>query len=62
MNASIRGDGLPSRGVTVGIDRHAGRGSIRVVQQPSAWNGYTAVIRIDDPSGGASFYDFSAFW
>lgn len=62
VNANIRGDGLPARGVTVGIDRHAGRGSIRVVQQPSAWNGYTAVIRIDDPSGGASFYDFSAFW
>lgn len=62
VNANIRGDGLPARGVTVGIDRHAGRGSIRVVQQPSAWNGYTAVIRIDDPSGGTSFYDFSAFW
>lgn len=62
VNANIRGDGLPSRAVNLSIDRHAGRGSIQVVQQPSAWNGYTAIIRIHDPSGGASFYDFSASW
>lgn len=62
VSSNIRGDGLPSRSVTVEVEQLAGRGSIRVVQQPSAWNGYTAVIRIDDPSGGASFHDFRAFW
>lgn len=59
---NIRGSGLPQRAVTVQIDQRAGRGAVDVVQQPSAWNGYTAVIRIYDPRGGAAFYDFSASW
>jgi hypothetical protein len=62
VNSNIRGSGLPSRDVTLTLDRNAGRGSVQIIQQPSAWNGYTAVIRIYDPQGGASFYDFSAFW
>jgi len=62
VNSNIRGSGLPSRDVTVMLDRNSGRGSVQVVQQPSSWNGYTAVIRIYDPQGGASFYDFSAYW
>ncbi len=62
VNSNIRGNGLPSRNVTVTLDRNSGRGSVQVVQQPSSWNGYTAVIRIYDPQGGASFYDLSAYW
>ena len=62
MNSNLRGAGLPSRDVTITLDRHSGRGNVQVVQQPSSWNNYTAVIRIYDPAGGASFYDFSAFW
>lgn len=62
VNSNIRGNGLPSRDVTVTVDRNTGRGSVQVVQQPAAWNGYTAVIRIYDPAGGANFYDLSAFW
>jgi hypothetical protein len=48
--------------VRLHIDLHAGRGDIVVVQQPSAWNGYTAVIRIYDARSGAAFYDFTAYW
>lgn len=62
VNSNIRGSGLPSRDVTVTLDRNGGRGSVQVVQQPSSWNGYTAVIRIYDPQGGASYYDFTANW
>lgn len=62
VNSDIRGNGLPSRDVTVTVDKNTGRGSVQVVQQPVAWNGYTAVIRIHDPAGGARFYDLSAFW
>ncbi|GAB1342834.1 hypothetical protein [Gemmatimonas sp.] len=62
VNSNVRGGGLPSRAVSISIDRHSGRGNVQVVQQPSAWNNYTAVIRIYDPQGGASWYDFSAFW
>jgi hypothetical protein len=59
---TVRGRGLPNRNVRLHIDLHAGRGDIVVVQQPSAWNGYTAVIRIYDPRSGAAFYDFTAYW
>ena len=62
VNSSVRGNGLPARDLTITVDRHSGRGNVQVVQQPSAWNNFTAVIRIDDPQGGASFYDLSAFW
>ena len=60
--ATVRGRGLPNRNVRLYIDQHAGRGDIVVVQQPSAWNGYTAVIRIYDARSGAAFYDFTAYW
>jgi hypothetical protein len=62
VNSSIRGSGLPSRAVEVRIEQLAGRGTVQVVQQPSSWNGYTAVLRIYDPRGGAVFYDFTASW
>jgi hypothetical protein len=62
VNSAVRGSGLPARDLTLTIDRHSGRGNVQVVQQPSAWNNYTAVIRIYDPQGGSSYYDFSAYW
>ena len=62
VRSSVRGDGLPNRGVNVNVDRISGRGSVRVAQQPSAWNNYTAVIRIDDSQGGAGYYDLSVYW
>lgn len=62
VNSNVRGNGLPARDLTIALDRHSGRGNIQVIQQPAAWNSYTAVIRISDPQGGASWYDFSAFW
>ena len=39
-----------------------GRGQVDVVQQPSARNGYTAVVRVRDPQGGASRYRLAAYW
>jgi hypothetical protein len=62
VNANIRGGGLPERAVTVQLNSHSGRGNLDIVQQPSARNGYTAIIRINDPRGGAGFYDFTASW
>ena len=62
VNANIRGGGLPNRNVNLRIDQRSGRGSISVVQQPSAWNGYTAIIRINDSRSGASYYDLEAYW
>src|SRR5439155_1197050 len=39
-----------------------GRGQVDVVQQPTARNGYTAIVRVRDPQGGAGNYRINAFW
>lgn len=62
VSSNLRGNGLPSRSVTVRTETQVGRGSVDVVQQPAAWNNYTAVIRINDPRGGASLYDLNIYW
>jgi hypothetical protein len=62
VNSNMRGGGLPNRNVNLRIDQRSGRGSIAVVQQPSSWNGYTAIIRINDSRSGAAYYDFTAYW
>lgn len=51
-------DGLPNRDVQLVISQRQGRGTVYVAQQPSAYNGYTAVIRVKDPQGGYGYYDF----
>ena len=53
----VRG-GLPRNDVTVMVSDRAGRGSVSVVQQPSAWNNYTTVIRVNDPRPGYGGYSF----
>jgi hypothetical protein len=50
--------GLPRRDVFLRVDELQGRGTVRVVQQPSARNGYTAVIQIRDPQSGYGRYTF----
>lgn len=35
-----------------------GRGQVTVVQQPSQQNGYTTIVRINDPQGGYGRYSF----
>jgi hypothetical protein len=54
--------GLPRRDVLLRVDELAGRGSIRVVQQPSARNGYTAILHIRDPHRGYGYYAFDLWW
>lgn len=54
---------LPSRrGVNVRLQAKRGRGEVFVEQQPSRENDYAAVIRIRDPKGGASDYEFEVVW
>jgi hypothetical protein len=52
-NAGMRMNG------TLSVVQNTGRGSVTITQQPSAWNGYTTVIRVRDPQGGYGYYDFS---
>ena len=62
VNSDINGAGLPRRDVRVDVDQRSGRGSVYVVQQPNASNGFTAIIRLEDRRSGAAFYDFNARW
>jgi len=53
---------LPPRRVNVSLNVKKGRGQVYIEQQPSRDNGFTAVIRIKDPKGGASDYEFELTW
>ena len=53
---------LPIQEGTVTIQVLEGRGKVDVVQQPTARNGYTAVIRVRDPASGVGRYRVAAYW
>ena len=53
---------LPTRNVSVDVDKKSGRGDIRVIQQPSRDNNYTAIIQIDDNDSGAKEYQLEINW
>ena len=53
---------LPNRRVTVRLTQKRGRGEIFIEQQPTRDNDFTAVVRIRDPKGGASEYEFELQW
>lgn len=53
---------LPPRRVNVTIQNKRGRGEVFIEQQPSRENNFTAVVRIKDPRGGASDYEFDLVW
>ena len=60
VRQNVSGGGL--RDANVQITGGSGRGLVQVVQQPSASNNYTAVIRITDSRSGVGSYDFQARW
>jgi hypothetical protein len=53
---------LPQREGMVRIQLIEGRGRVHVLQQPSANNNYTAIVRIKDAQGGAAQYRFAAYF
>ena len=53
---------IPREPGRLSVERLAGRGSIDVIQQPTASNGYTAVLRLVDNADGASIYHLIAYW
>ena len=53
---------LPSANVPVFLTKMRGRGDVTLVEAPSAWNNYTATVRIDDPEGGTDSYAFRLHW
>jgi hypothetical protein len=57
-----RDHALPRRDGTVHIQLVEGRGRVHVLQQPSARNNYTAIVRVKDAQAGADTYRFAAFF
>ncbi len=53
---------LPESDVFVGVTKAKGRGTVRVVEQPSAANDFTAVVEIYDSGGGAKEYELEIYW
>ena len=53
---------LPQRRVSVTLASKKGRGQVYIEQQPSRENDFAVVIRIVDPKGGASDYEFELSW
>ncbi|MGC9972650.1 MAG: hypothetical protein ABSE56_18875 [Bryobacteraceae bacterium] len=53
---------LPSREVTVTLEKTSGRGEVRLLEQPRESNGYRARVSIRDPQGGSSDYGFALNW
>jgi hypothetical protein len=53
---------LPRADVRVDLKKRDGRGRVSLLEQPSRYNNYTAVIRIDDNKGGADDYEIEMQW
>jgi hypothetical protein len=54
---------IPRSPVAVNLLNTVGRGAVQIVQEPSAANGYTTIVRIDDSrEGGGKPYQFTLRW
>lgn len=53
---------LPSEDVQVSVSKKDGRGTVKVIQQPSSDNNFTAIIQILDKNGGAREYELEISW
>ena len=62
VRADLARGGLPRNEVQVFVTDLNGRGTVNVVQQPSSYNNYTAVIRVYDPRPGYGDYSFDLNW
>ena len=55
-------DNLPRRDGQVMVQVLNGRGDVQVIQQPSAQNNFTTIVRIEDPRSGSDNYRLAAYW
>jgi hypothetical protein len=47
---------------TIFVRKLRGRGTVRVIEQPTRNNNYTAVLMVEDPEGGADRYEIEVVW
>ena len=53
---------VPAQPGYVTVQGLEGRGRVDVIQQPSAQNNYTTIIRLRDPDSGSMMYHIAAYW
>ncbi|MBK8809609.1 MAG: hypothetical protein IPN69_02625 [Acidobacteria bacterium] len=53
---------LPAGDVTVGVTRTRGRGPVKIIQQPSKSNEFTAIVEVYDDGGGSRDYQLDIYW
>lgn len=53
---------FPKTAAKVGVLTKEGRSQATMVQQPTAENGYTAIVEIYDSKGGSDFYLLDIYW
>ena len=54
---------LPEWDVDLRLYKIEGRGDVELIEEPSSWNEYTVVVRIDDSDHiGDSYYEFELTW
>lgn len=53
---------LANRPGSVNVRKVRGRGTVKVLEQPSWNNGFNAIIQIFDPNGGADNYEIEITW
>lgn len=53
---------LPRANGQLRIEVLEGRGDVEVIQQPRSDNGYTAIVRIQDPRSGSADYRLAGYW
>ncbi|MBX3290706.1 MAG: hypothetical protein KF855_15430 [Acidobacteria bacterium] len=59
---NFNGRSMGNRRRDADVDKHDGRGKVRVIQQPSRRNNYTTIIRVEDPKGEPDRYSFTVKW
>jgi hypothetical protein len=62
VQSGVLSGGLPYANGRLSLAPRQGRGNITILQQPSASNDYTAIIRVSDPDTGFGYYDFDVIW
>lgn len=54
---------IPSAaGITWSLEKKTGRGTVKIVEEPSTSNGNTLKVRVDDTKGGAARHVFRVNW
>lgn len=61
-NYNFTGNRLPRQRVNLSVNMTRGRGNVNIVEQPSQFNDWTAVVEIRDARGGADDYVIELVW